>query len=389
MFLWLFCFSLMANSMFSTNDYNFMSRALVLARKGLFTTDPNPRVGCVIVRDGAIIAEGYHKYAGGDHAEIAALKSISYDVAGSTVYVTLEPCSHFGRTPPCAAALIDAKVSKVIVSMVDPNPDVAGQGIKFLQQAGIEVLSGLMESESRQLNPGFIKRMETGLPFVRCKMAMSLDGRTAMASGESKWITGAKSREDVHRLRARSSAMVTGVGTVLADDPQLTARLDDVDFQDALQPKRVVLDPCFKIPLTAKILSEAKEAIPTEVIVMAGLENIEKAKKLSQMGVSVIYLPSQNSTFDLQQVLKILAENGVNEVMVEAGAKLSGAFLSDRLLDEIIIYMAPHVMGNCAKGLFVLPDIDTMAQRIDLRVRDVVAIGDDWRFTLTLNEIDH
>ncbi|THB66735.1 MAG: bifunctional diaminohydroxyphosphoribosylaminopyrimidine deaminase/5-amino-6-(5-phosphoribosylamino)uracil reductase RibD [Gammaproteobacteria bacterium] len=372
--------------MFTKDDYKFMAQALYLARKGIFTTDPNPRVGCIIVKNNQVTGKGYHKYAGGDHAEIAALKNCKnngYDPASSEVYVTLEPCSHFGRTPPCAKALIEAKVSKVTIAATDPNPQVAGRGIKMLQDAGIEVKHGLLEQESRELNRGFIKRMESGKPFVLCKMAMSMDGRTAMASGESKWITSAQSRADVHRIRAASSAMLTGIGTVLHDDPAMTARLQE-DTKEILQPQRIILDPQFQIPESAQILKKPTTGIPTETTVITAIENSDKIKRLKKIGAIVKLLSANNTCFDLNEVLCYLAEQQINNIMLESGAQLAGAFLEAGLIDELIIYMAPHIMGNNAKGLFALPTLEKMSQRIDLDIKEIYTIGNDIKITATV-----
>jgi diaminohydroxyphosphoribosylaminopyrimidine deaminase/5-amino-6-(5-phosphoribosylamino)uracil reductase len=368
---------------FSPDDYRYMAHALRLAERGLFTTDPNPRVGCVVVRDGSIVGEGWHERTGGPHAEVHALQQAGGDAAGATVYVTLEPCSHHGRTPPCASALINAGVARVVAAMQDPNPAVAGQGLQALRDAGIEVAAGLLEDDAGLLNPGFAMRMRHGRPWVRCKLAMSLDGRTAMASGESQWITGPAAREDVHRLRARSSVIMTGIGTVLADDPSLTARLAGHDAGMLRQPLRVVLDSDLQTPPAARLLQQ-----PGETLVVTGLEDAERHAALARPGVSVVTLPTRDGRPDPVAVMQYLARLEINEVHLEAGARLSGAMLEAGLVDELVIYLAPHLMGDAARGLFHLPDLERMAQRIRLQVRDIRAVGEDWRITAGLANQD-
>jgi diaminohydroxyphosphoribosylaminopyrimidine deaminase/5-amino-6-(5-phosphoribosylamino)uracil reductase len=354
----------------SAADYRYMSRALQLARKGLYTTDPNPRVGCVIVKDGDVVGEGWHERAGEPHAEIHALRAAGNRTAGATVYVTLEPCCHHGKTPPCSEALIEAQVARVIVAMQDPHSRVAGQGLQQLREAGIEVEVGVLETQAQALNPGFIKRMQTGRPYVRNKLAMSLDGRTAMASGESKWITSEAARQDVQRLRARSSAIVTGVGTVLADDPSMTVRLQDVERQ----PLRVVIDTHLSMPVTARMLQQ-----PGRTLVMTCSDDEAAKEALELAGAEVICLPFCSDTVDMQAVLDTLGEMQVNEVLVETGATLSGAMLQAGLSDELIIYMAPILMGDAARALFRLPGLDTMERKIGLDIVDMRAVGKDWK----------
>jgi diaminohydroxyphosphoribosylaminopyrimidine deaminase/5-amino-6-(5-phosphoribosylamino)uracil reductase len=351
-----------------------MQRALRLAKLGLYTTDPNPRVGCVLVKNGEIVGEGWHKRAGEPHAEVLALAQAGDRAKGSTVYLTLEPCSHTGKTPPCADALIKAGVEKVIVAMVDPNPLVAGKGLEKLRNNGIETKSGLLEEQARGLNPGFIKRMERGLPYVRVKMAMSLDGRTAMASGESEWITGEAARRDVQLLRARSTAVLTGINTVLSDDPSMNVRLskDELDIEgDVRQPTRVVLDSHMRFPLDAKICKQAGEVL----VITSSDEPREIAN------CEVIKVPADNGRIDLHAAMKLLAEKEVNEIHVEAGAKLGGAMIKNKLVDELIVYMAPHIMGDDARGLFSIEGLSEMKDRISLDVQDVRAIGKDLRIT--------
>jgi len=360
----------------------WMARAIRLARLGLYTTDPNPRVGCVIVRNGELIAEGWHRKAGEPHAEKIALANAGNRAAGATAYVTLEPCCHHGRTPPCSDALIAAGVERVVVAMRDPNPLVAGKGLEQLRSAGIDVVTGVLESEAAKLNPGFIKRMSRGLPYVRCKLAMSLDGRTAMASGESKWITSEASRRDVHRLRARSSAIVTGIGTVLVDNPALTVRLPADALQgvtseeEILQPLRVVLDTRLSIPPDAGILGQSGETI-----IVTTSDDEAAAEALLAAGATILR-QDHSDEIDLEAVLVHLAETGVNEVLIESGATLAGAAMSAGLVDELVLYLAPHLMGDAARGLLHLPGIGTMAQRIELTMTDLRQVGPDIRLTL-------
>ncbi len=363
-------------SSFTSADFKYMRKAITLAQNGIYTTDPNPRVGCVIVKDDKIIGEGWHQIAGQAHAEVNALQNCIQSPKDSTAYVTLEPCSHYGRTPPCVDRLIQADVVRVVVAMQDPNPQVAGQGVEKLKAAGIEVVVGLMQQEAELLNPGFIKRMASGKPYVRCKMAMSLDGRTAMASGESKWITAEDARADVHHLRARSAAIITGIGSIQHDDPQMNARIEDVEVK---QPLRLVLDPKFQMSTDAKIFGLAGE-----VMIFASREaidaNAQKDKQLEQAGAIVVAAELKDADkIDLDWLLSFLGSIDVNELLVEAGATLSGAFLQAGLIDELVVYMAPHIMGSSAKGLFNLPGLDKMADKIELDIKDITAVGCDWR----------
>lgn len=353
----------------------FMASALRYARRGVYNTSPNPNVGCVIVKDNQEIAVGWHRKAGEAHAEINALNRAGDDAKGATAYVTLEPCSHQGKTGPCANALIEAGIAKVYVAMEDPNPLVAGQGIQKLRDAGIDVSVGLLEARARKLNEGFIKRMESGLPFIRIKMAMSLDGRTAMASGESKWVTGADARQDVQRMRARSSAILTGIGTVLADDPSLNVRLesDELGVQDNVrQPLRVVLDTHGRLPEDSKLLN-----LEGQVLLLTA----DKSKLFEHANMQVEQVALKNGKLDLQAVMQVLVKHEINDVHVEAGSVLSGALLSENLVDEVVVYMASHLMGDDAQGLFSLPGITNMQERIDLKIEDIRAVGDDWRIT--------
>ena len=353
---------------FSEFDQQIMQRALDLAARGLHTTTPNPRVGCVIVdSNGKVIGEGFHRQAGGPHAEVHALNEAGDLAKGATAYVTLEPCSHYGKTPPCSDALIAAGVAHVYFAMEDPNPQVAGRGLERLENAGIDVRGPLLQEQAVALNRGFIKRMRDGLPFVRVKSAMSLDGRTAMANGESKWITGAAARADVQQLRARSCAIVTGVGTVKADDPAMTVRLGEGDRQ----PLRVIVDSQDRCPKQAKIFQQTGRTIVA-------------CSRSLQMGLSFDkeywYLPEKNGRVSLYHLLLKLADDGCNEVLVEAGPILTGAFVATGLVDEIVVYMAPKLMGSTAKPLFELP-LNHMQQSVPLDIKEVVKIGDDWRIT--------
>jgi len=382
------------------DDIKFMARAIQLAKKGQYTTHPNPRVGCVITSNHPhqqhqqIIGEGYHQRAGEPHAEINALLNCKQPASGGTAYVTLEPCSHTGKTPPCANALIEAKIKRVVIAMQDPNPQVAGQGIQRLLETGITVEVGVLETQSRQLNPGFIKRMEQGLPWVRVKLAMSLDGRTAMASGESKWITGSEARQDVQKLRASVDAILTGIGTVLADDPSLNVRLSASELQieggdfegDSLernkqavrQPKRIVIDTHLKMPLDAKLIKLEGETF----IVTAKSENHDKSlvRAFKAMGVNMLSVETDSAgRLSLTAMLKQLAKQEINEVHVEAGATLCGALIQQQLVDEIILYMAPILMGSNAKGLLNLAGLDAMKDKIELSISDIRSVGKDLR----------
>jgi len=351
-----------------------MQRALRLAEKGLYTTDPNPRVGCVLVKDKKIIGEGWHKRAGEPHAEVLALQEAGDNAKGAAAYVTLEPCCHTGKTPPCVDALIEAGIAKVIVAMEDPNSLVAGKGLEKLSKSGIDVEVGLLGRQARALNPGFIKRMETGRPFVRLKMAMSLDGRTAMASGESQWITGEAARKDVQFYRARSSAVMTGIGTVLVDDPSMNVRLtaDELGIEGGVrQPQRVVVDGRMRFPESAKMCQQGGDVL---VITTVG-----NTKEIT--GCEIICVAEANAQVDLDEVMNVLASKEINEVHVEAGSKLTGALLKKGLVDEIIVYMAPHIMGDEARGLFSLPGLSKMKDRLSLDVKDVRMIGKDMRIT--------
>lgn len=357
----------------SADDYRHMARALALAQHGLYSTDPNPRVGCVLVRDGHIVGEGWHERAGEAHAEIKALKAAGAQAQGATVYVTLEPCCHHGRTPPCTDALLNAGITRLVAAMADPNPQVAGRGLAQLRAAGVGVDCGLLEAEARALNPGFIQRMTQGRPFVRIKLAMSLDGRTALASGESRWLTGEAARRDVQRLRARSSAILTGIGTVLADDPQMNVRLAEA----LRQPLRVILDTELRTPPMAKILQP-----PDSALIFTAVSDAVAQAPLRAAGAEIVVIPRRDWELNLRRVMAELARRECNEVHVECGSTLAGALLQAGLMDELVIYMAPLLLGDRARGLFQLPEWVRMSDRIELEMMEMRAVGRDWRVTL-------
>ena len=355
--------------MFSSADYEYMAQALCLAGKGLYTTSPNPRVGCAIVRDGKVVGAGWHERAGEAHAEIHALQQAGELARGATAYVTLEPCSHHGRTPPCAGALIQAGVGRVVVAMVDPNPLVAGKGLAQLRQAGIQTDLGLLEQEARELNIGFICRMTRGRPWLRLKIAASLDGKTALNNGVSKWITGADARRDAHRLRARSCAVLTGIGTVLADDPMLDVR----EVETTRQPLRVVVDSELKMPPTAKMLTQGK------TLVVTASSDQARAERLRVAGAEVLVMPPLDGRVDLGRTLDELGRRGINEITAEAGRGLNGALVRQGLADEFVIYFAPLLLGDRARGMFDLPELSGMGERRELRIADVAMVGRDVR----------
>ena len=353
----------------SVADHTHMAHALQLAARGLYTTTPNPRVGCVIVKDGQVVGEGWHQRAGTPHAEIHALKQAGHAARGATVYLTLEPCSHHGRTPPCAEALIQAGVGRVFAAMTDPNPLVAGGGIDMLTLAGIQAEVGLMENEARALNPGFISRMTRQRPWVRLKTASTLDGKSALANGASQWITGEAARADVQKLRARACALLTGSGTVLADNPRMNVR----DFDIGRQPLRVIVDSTLRTPADAAILPALIACHHADPVARAALE---------QAGAEVIELPGTGDRVDLVALLTLLSQRGINELHVEAGAALNGALLAAGLVDEWVAYMAPMAVGNDARGLFDQPPLASLADAARFRMTDVRQIGDDLRLTL-------
>jgi diaminohydroxyphosphoribosylaminopyrimidine deaminase/5-amino-6-(5-phosphoribosylamino)uracil reductase len=357
-------------------DYVYMARAIQLAKKGCYTTDPNPRVGCVLVRGDVIIGEGFHVQAGMGHAEVVALSHVP-DSKGATAYVTLEPCSHQGRTPPCCNALIEAGISRVVVAMQDPNPLVSGSGLEKFKASGIEVCCGVLQDDALALNRGFIKRMTKNRPFVRSKLAMSLDGRTALASGESKWITSAEARADVQRLRAESSAILTGINTVLADDPSLNARVD----YEVLQPIRVVLDTHLNMPVTAQMAK-----LPGRIMILTCTDDHQKQQALQQAGFEIYQLPSKNRRLDLTAVMDFLGHQQINELLVEAGSVLNGALLDEGLVDEYVIYMASCILGDQGRGLFSLPGLQQMTDKKQLKLHDVRQVGQDLKLTYSATD---
>ena len=392
----------MSAGRFSDFDHECMARALELARRALYTTDPNPRVGCVLAHDGLIIAEGFHARAGDPHAERNALATAGEHARGATAYVTLEPCSHTGRTGPCADALIEAGVARVVAAMEDPNPQVAGTGLQRLRDAGIQVDTGLQEADARALNPGFVLRMSQGRPLIRIKAAASLDGRTAMASGESQWITGPEAREDVQRLRARSSAIVTGIGTVLADRPSYTVRPEQWrhgEYADGpvRAPLRVILDPALRTPVDSPVVTADGPCLIAHAD-DPGAAPEERRRALEHAGAELLALPraraasdpaepgaaarAERRGLDLHALTAELTRRECNEVLVECGATLAGAFVREALFDELIVYLAPTLLGADARGLLDLP-FDRMDQQIRLQWSDLRRVGDDLRLTLT------
>ena len=359
-----------------------MARAIQLAWRGRYSTHPNPRVGCVIARGDRIVGEGWHERAGEAHAEVQALSQAGHDARGATVYVTLEPCSHYGRTPPCAKALIDAGVAQVFVGTLDPNPAVAGRGLEMLREVGIKVSEGLMADEAARLNPGFMKRMTRGRPWVRLKMAASLDGRTSMASGESQWITGAAARGDVQRLRAMSDAILTGVGTVLADDPSLTVRRDEMgDIGDATdpsrQPLRVIADRDARTPPTSRILQGGN----VHIFCASSALSSGQAQDLAALGISLTGVAWRDNGVDVPELLDALGELGINELLVEAGPTLAGTFVRENLVDELWLYQAPVFLGSTGRPTAHLA-LETMADKIQWRVQDRRQVGDNQRLIL-------
>ncbi len=361
--------------MIDAQDYRYMARALILAQRGLYTTDPNPRVGCVVVKNGAIVGEGWHVCAGEAHAEVIALEVAGRQAHGATAYITLEPCCHYGRTPPCTHAMLAAGIERAVIAMEDPNPKVAGKGLAHLRAAGVTVECGAMEAEARVLNPGFVLRMREQRPFVRCKLAMSLDGRTAMASGESQWITSAAARRDVQSLRARASAIMAGAATVLADDPRLTVRL--ADAHKTRQPLRVILDPELMTPPAARIFAEEGQ-----VLIFTAVTDETGYPPLRSVGAQIQAVARHGRGLNLLTVVTELAHREVNEVQLECGATLAGAMLQAGLIDELVIYMAPRLMGDNARGLFHLPELTRMSESIALDIEDIRAVGRDWRITI-------
>ncbi|WP_297480654.1 bifunctional diaminohydroxyphosphoribosylaminopyrimidine deaminase/5-amino-6-(5-phosphoribosylamino)uracil reductase RibD [uncultured Photobacterium sp.] len=366
-------------------DQQMMSRAIVLAQRGRYTTAPNPKVGCVIVNNGDIVGEGYHYQAGQPHAEVFALRQAQQRAQGATVYVTLEPCSHYGRTPPCAEALINAKVARVVCAMVDPNPAVAGRGITLLQAAGIQVDVGILASQAQALNPGFIKQMTHQMPYVELKLAASLDGRTALANGASKWITGPKARSDVQQFRACAGAILSTSATVIADDPSLNVRWNELDTsvqqqypQSALrQPIRVIIDSQNRLTPEYQLFN-----LPGETI----LARTTLGTEAWPDSVQQWQIPTQpnSNQLDLVALLSRLADYGINHIWVEAGASLAGALLQQQLVDSLILYQAPKLMGSDSRGLIDITGLTSMAQTPLLTITDVGLVGDDIRIIATV-----
>lgn len=358
-------------------DHEHMARALRLAACGLCNTDPNPSVGCVVVAAGQVVGEGWTQPSAGAHAERVALAAAGERARGATVYVSLEPCSHHGRNAPCSNALIEAGVGRVVCASEDPNPRVAGAGIRALRAAGIEVTVGVLETDARALNRGHFARMSRGRPWLRSKLAVSVDGRTALANGESRWITGAAARRDVHRWRARASAVMTGAGTLLADDPALTARVEE-DAADVQQPLRVVIDSQLRTPAGAKMLQE-----PGRVLIFTTRAEAGHRHALEQAGGQIEAVAADAAgRCDLHEVLAKLAALEVNSVWVEAGPVLNGALLAAGLIDELIVYVAPQILGDTARGMFTLEPLASLDERVRLSFEDVRRVGADLRLTL-------
>lgn len=357
-------------------DTLFMARALKLAARGLWTTSPNPRVGCVLVRDGQIVGEGWHEKAGEPHAEVHALRAAGEAARGATAYVTLEPCSHHGRTPPCADALISAGVARVVAAMQDPNPLVAGNGLARLRAAGIATDCGVLEADARELNIGFVSRMTRGKPWVRLKTASTLDGVTALENGVSQWITGAAARRDGHRWRARACAVLSGIGTVIEDDPSLTVR----EVDTPRQPLRIIVDARLQLAPQAKLFADIERS---PLLVVCASDDTPKAQALRDAGAELLVLPNEGGKVDLPAMFQALGARGLNEVHAESGHKLNGSLMREGCVDELLMYLAPTVLGR-GMGLFNLGPFDTLAQRIDVDIRDLRAVGKDWRLLARL-----
>jgi len=362
---------------YTDTDRDFMARALALAGRGLYTTTPNPRVGCVIVKRGKLVGSGWHEAAGQPHAEVNALREAGAAARGATLYVTLEPCSHHGRTPPCADALIEAGIARVVAAMQDPNPAVSGKGFERLRAAGIKVASGLMQEEARELNVGYVSRMARGRPWLRMKIAATLDGRTALANGRSQWITGEPARRDGHHYRARACAVLTGIGTVMDDDPQLNVRY----VETPRQPLRVLVDSRLDVPEAARMLAGGP------VLVAAAREDKAKVQALRARGAEVLVLPNPNGKVDLPELMRELGRRGMNEVHAEAGPRLNGSLLREGCVDELLVYLAPSIIGDTGQGMFRLPELGDLAQRIRLSIRDLDRVGEDMRVIARLQPV--
>ncbi|HZE60678.1 MAG TPA: bifunctional diaminohydroxyphosphoribosylaminopyrimidine deaminase/5-amino-6-(5-phosphoribosylamino)uracil reductase RibD [Burkholderiales bacterium] len=355
--------------MFTAADREFMRQALELAVRGLYTTTPNPRVGCVVVRDGAVAGTGWHEKAGLAHAEVLALKAAGRRARGATLYVNLEPCSHHGRTPPCADAILAAGIKRVVAAMQDPNPRVAGAGFAKLRAAGVEVEHGLMEEEARELNIGFVARMTRGRPWVRMKIAATLDGRTALANGKSQWITSEAARADGHRWRARACAILTGHGTVRDDDPQLNVRGVDTPRQ----PLKIVVDSRFETPLSARLLKDGK------TLVAGAANEAARIAALEKVGAETVVIPNEHGKVELFRLMEELARRELNEIHVEGGTKLNGSLLQAGVVDEVLVYLAPSVIGDSGRGMFDMPELTELSQAKALEIREVERVGTDVR----------
>lgn len=372
-------------SQFSSTDYIYMQRAIGLAKRAHYTTSPNPRVGCVLVKNDKIIGEGFHSKAGQGHAEVNALKQAGEHAKGCTAYVTLEPCSHFGRTPPCAQALIDAGIKHVIAAMVDPNPKVSGNGLKMLEAANITTAFGLLEQEAKTLNTGFVQLMTTGFPYVRCKLASSLDGKTAMANGESKWITSSEARQNVQKIRAQSCAIITGADSVIFDNAKMNVRWAELgelketyNAKAVRQPIRVVID-------SQNRLTPSLAMFTTKSPIIIFCHQADNTYEWPEF-VEHISVPLSDSKLDLKSVLKTLAQRGLNDVLIESGAKLAGAFVEQNLVDELILFQAPKLMGAEGKSLLAMPSIESLSEAKKLTIIDVRMVGKDIRITAKINK---
>jgi diaminohydroxyphosphoribosylaminopyrimidine deaminase/5-amino-6-(5-phosphoribosylamino)uracil reductase len=364
--------------MFTAADREFMRQALELAERGLYSTTPNPRVGCVIVMDGAIVASGWHEKAGLPHAEALALKAAGERASGATLYLNLEPCSHHGRTPPCADAIVASGIKRVVAAMQDPNPKVAGAGFAKLRAAGIEVEHGHMEDEARELNIGFVARMTRGRPWVRMKIAASLDGRTALANGKSQWITGEAARADGHRWRARACAILTGHGTVRDDDPQLNVRGVDTPRQ----PLKIVVDSRFETSPTARLLKDGK------TLVAGAVNEARSIAALKHAGADTVIIPNDRGKVELFKLMEELARRELNEIHVEGGTRLNGSLLQAGVVDELLLYLAPRIIGDSGRGMFDLPELSNLSQAKGLKIRELERVGEDIRIVARLSRSD-
>ena len=361
-------------------DEGYMARALQLARKGVTTCHPNPAVGCVIVNNGEVVGEGWHDFAGRAHAEINALKQAGKSSAGATMYVTLEPCSHHGKTPPCVKSIIKFRISRAVIATEDPNPRVNGAGIAALRRAGVAVTTGIGEHQSRQLNRGFIKRITTGIPWVTLKIATSMDGKTAMANGESQWITSPPARQDAQKLRAAASGILTGIGTVLRDDPNMNVRLDGVEVQR--QPLRIILDTNLSTPANAKILGG--DGAGGKVLIITANSADSAAEIFSDDAAEIIHCRTAGGKIDLHEVMLELGQREMNTILLEAGARLSGSMFEQGLVDEIVVYMAPDLLGGDARDMFTIPRLEQLADKLQLEYQDITRVGRDLRLTLSV-----